>query len=82
VKNILIFLFRVLKNVSNNGRSAGNTVTNWREITLKNSRSLISAALKITFQKLASKLICPTFVLQPFSRKEIAGTQMSRRWGV
>jgi histone-lysine N-methyltransferase SETMAR len=33
----------------NNGRSAGNIVKNWSEITLKNSRLLISAALKIYF---------------------------------
>jgi hypothetical protein len=31
----------------NNGRSGGNIVKNWREITLKNSRLLIAAALKI-----------------------------------
>jgi hypothetical protein len=43
------FLFRILKTVLNNGRSAGNIVKNWREITLKNSRLLISAALNINF---------------------------------
>jgi hypothetical protein len=47
VKKILTFLFRILKTVLNNGQSTGNT--DWREITLKNSRLLISAALK--FQK-------------------------------
>jgi predicted ATP-dependent endonuclease of OLD family len=31
----------------NSGRSAGYIVKNWRESTLKNSMSLISAALKI-----------------------------------
>jgi hypothetical protein len=32
-----------------NGRSTGNIVQNWREITLKNCRLLISAALEINF---------------------------------
>jgi hypothetical protein len=33
----------------NNRRSAENIVNKWTEITLKNSRLLISAALKIIF---------------------------------
>jgi hypothetical protein len=40
-------LSRILKTVSNNGRTAGNIVNNWRKIILKNSRLLISEALKI-----------------------------------
>jgi hypothetical protein len=40
------FLFRSLKTVLNSGRSAGNIVKNWKEISLKKSRLLISAALK------------------------------------
>jgi hypothetical protein len=43
------FLFRILRTVLNNGQCAENTVKNWREIILKNSRLLISAALKIHF---------------------------------
>jgi hypothetical protein len=49
VKQILTFLFRILKTVLNNGQSAGNIVKNWREITFKNSRLSISASLKIHF---------------------------------
>jgi hypothetical protein len=41
------FLFRILKTVLKSCRSAGNSVKNWREINLKNSRLLISTALKI-----------------------------------
>jgi hypothetical protein len=37
--------------LKNNSRSAGNTVKNWSEITLKNSRLPISAALKIHLKK-------------------------------
>jgi hypothetical protein len=48
-KNFETFLFRILETVLNNGQSAGNTVKNWRVITLKNSRLLISASLKINF---------------------------------
>jgi hypothetical protein len=48
-KIVRTILFRILKSILNNGRSAGNTVKNWREITLKNSRFLISAVLKINF---------------------------------
>jgi hypothetical protein len=46
-KFLQTFLFRILKSVLNNERSNGNTVKNWRQITLKNSRLLISAVLKI-----------------------------------
>jgi hypothetical protein len=43
------FLFRILKTVLNNCRSAGSILKNWREFTLKNSRLLISAAFEINF---------------------------------
>jgi hypothetical protein len=46
-ENFLTFFFRIFKTVLNSGRSAGNILKNWREITLKNSMLLISAALKI-----------------------------------
>jgi histone-lysine N-methyltransferase SETMAR len=39
------------KNSFNNGRSSENTVKNWREISLKNSRLPISAALKVKVSK-------------------------------
>jgi hypothetical protein len=42
-------LCMILKAVLNSGQSTGNIVKNWREITLKNYRLLISAALKINF---------------------------------
>jgi hypothetical protein len=42
-KNFDKFLFRVLKTVLNNAEVPG-IVRNWREIILKNSRLLISAA--------------------------------------
>jgi hypothetical protein len=48
-----------LKTVFNNGRSAGNIVKNWREITLKNCRLLITADLK-THYKIISKHVFPT----------------------
>jgi hypothetical protein len=48
-KGLHIFMFRILKTVLNNGRSAGNIIKNWREIILKNSMLQISAALNIIF---------------------------------
>jgi hypothetical protein len=54
------FQFRILKSVLYNRQSARNNIKNWREITSKNSRFLIAAVLKINFQKLVSKFICPT----------------------
>jgi hypothetical protein len=38
-----------VKNTLHKGRNAGNIVKNWRKITLKNSRLLISAALEINY---------------------------------
>jgi hypothetical protein len=46
--------------ILNSGRSGGNIVKSWREITLKNSRLLISAAH--IFRKLILKLIFLTLV--------------------
>jgi hypothetical protein len=42
-------LVQVFKTVLNNDRRAVNIAKNWSEITLKFSRLLISAALKINF---------------------------------
>jgi hypothetical protein len=39
------------------------TMKNWREIALENCRFTISAAIKINFLKLVSKLICPTLLI-------------------
>jgi hypothetical protein len=49
LEDIKSSLKKILEYVLNNGRSIGNSVNYWREITLKNSRSLMSAALKIIF---------------------------------
>lgn len=46
VKKILTSLFRTLKTVLNNYRSARNIVKNWKEITSKSSTLLISSVLK------------------------------------
>jgi hypothetical protein len=57
---MLAFLLWILKTVLNKSEGTGNFVKNWREITLKNSKLLISAALKIfVFKKSVLKLICP-----------------------
>jgi hypothetical protein len=56
-------LFRIVKSVLSDGRSTGNFVKNWREITLKKIWVLICAALKINLNKLVSKLICLTLYI-------------------
>jgi hypothetical protein len=53
------FVFRILKTVLDNGRSAGNIVKKWREITLKYSRLLTSASVKI-IKKIVLKLPNPS----------------------
>jgi hypothetical protein len=50
-KILQTLLFRILKTILNNGRSTGNIVKSWREITQKNYRLPIFAALKINFKK-------------------------------
>jgi hypothetical protein len=52
--------FVILRMVLNNGRSAENIIKNMKEIILKNSGLLVSAACKIIKKKLVPKLICPT----------------------
>jgi hypothetical protein len=51
-----------LKTAFHNGRSAGNIVKNWREITLKNSSLLFSAALKIIFKNISIETYLPEIV--------------------
>jgi hypothetical protein len=61
-ENVDRFLFRILKTVFNNGQSTGNTVKNWREITMKNSRLVVSGALKINLKKISLKTYLPNLV--------------------
>jgi hypothetical protein len=61
------FLFMILKTVLNNGRSAENIVKNLREITLKNCKLLIFAAVEIHLETYLPDLV--------YKKKKIAVTR-------